>query len=227
MHLDRRNWAVGISQIVTRNLIMGFAYEATTSEGYEQNPYRSIRYLDPTSASGFSFAPEVYPTTRTGNAFAVKARYYLPWRAAANGDFRYYYDTWGIHAYTIDAGYSHPFLDEALLMDIGYRYYTQTQATFYSDLFPRANYQNYMARDRELSSMWTSAFGIGGSYDFMRSPWHFLKKSIASFHLDEIHYHYRNFRNAYVEMQEHLAPGTGPLYHNNAVSEQLFVTFYF
>ena len=226
-HLDRRQWALGITQIMTRNLIMGFNYEANTEQGYTQNPYRSIRYLDPTSASGFSFAPEVYPTTRTGNAFAFKAKYYLPWHAAANGGFRYYYDTWGIRAETYDLGYTHPFLDEALVADITYRYYTQNSASFYSDLFPRANYQTYMARDRELSSLYTEAFGGGISYDFMRSPWRFLKKSTISYRIDEIWYRYRDFRNAYVEETQHLMPGTGPLYRNNALSQQVYVQFYF
>jgi hypothetical protein len=226
-HLDRRNWSLGISQIVTRNLIMGFNYEANTEQGYTQNPYRSIRYLDPTSASGFSFAPEVYPTTRTGNAFAFKAKYYLPWHAAANGGFRYYYDTWGIRAQTYDLGYTQPFLDEALIADVTYRYYTQNSASFYSDLFPRANYQTYMARDRELSSLYTEAFGGGISYDFMRSPWRFLKKSTISYRIDEIWYRYRDFRNAYVEETQHLVPGTGPLYRNNALSQQVYVQFYF
>jgi hypothetical protein len=226
-HLDRRQWALGITQIVTRNLIMGFNYEANTEQGYTQNPYRSIRYLDPTSASGFSFAPEVYPTTRTGNAFAFKAKYYLPWHASANGGFRYYYDTWGIRAETYDLGYTHPFLDEALVADVTYRYYTQNSASFYSDLFPRANYQTYMARDRELSSLYTEAFGGGISYDFMRSPWRFLKKSTISYRIDEIWYRYRDFRNAYVEETQHLLPGTGPLYRNNALSQQVYVQFYF
>jgi len=226
-HLDRRNWSLGISQIMTRNLIMSFNYEANTEQGYTQNPYRSIRYLDPTSASGFSFAPETYPTTRTGNAFAFAGKYYLSWHAAANAGFRYYYDTWGIRAETYNVGYTHPFLDEALIVDVTYRYYTQNAATFYSDLFPRANYQTYEARDRELASLYTQSYGGGISYDFMRSPWRFLKKSTISYRIDEIMYRYRDFRNAYVEETEHLVPGTGPLYRNNALSQQIYIQFYF
>jgi hypothetical protein len=226
-HLYRRNWSIGVSQILTRNLILDLAYEDHTEQGYTQNPYRSIRFVDPSNPKIFDEAPEIYPTTRTGNAFAVKAKYYLKWNAAVNGGFRYYYDTWGIRGQTYDIGYIQPLMHERLNVDVTARYYTQNAASFYSDLFPTANYQNYEARDRELSSLYTEAFGVGLSYDLQRSPWHFIKKSTLSVRIDEVMYRYRNFRNAEIELLDKLAPGTGPLYRNNAISEQIFLSVFY
>ena len=80
--VDRRNYRFGLQQIVTPRLMAGLNYEVITDEGFLNNPYRSVRYLDDTSARGFSFQPELYPHTRTSNAIAVNARYYLPYRAA-------------------------------------------------------------------------------------------------------------------------------------------------
>ena len=88
--LDRRSYSVGVSQIVTKNLILGAAFETITDEGFLNNPYRSVRYLDPTSGTGYSFQAEVYPRTHTSNAIAVNGRYYLPFRAAVNGEYRFY-----------------------------------------------------------------------------------------------------------------------------------------
>lgn len=222
--LDRRQYSVGVSQIFTRNLIVGFDYEANTSQGYEPNPYRTYRYLDPTSAQGYSFSPEVYPTTRTGNAFAIKARYYLPWQAAASGGYRYYTDTWGIHASTLELGYTHPFMHERLIADLGLRYYTQSHASFYSDLFPRYNSQNYLARDRELSSLYTESLSGVLTYELPKARWSFIKRSTASLHLEGLLYRYRDFLNASVK---NVVPGTEPRYSNSALNAMILAQFYF
>lgn len=222
--LDRRQWSVGVSQIFTRNLIVGFDYEANTSQGYEQNPYRTYRYLDPLAANGYSFAAEVYPTTRTGNALAIKAKYYLAWHAAASGSYRYYTDTWGIHSHTLELGYTQPLYKNRLTADAGFRYYTQNQASFYSDLFPRFDYQNYMARDRELSSLYTESISGALTYELPKARWHVIKRSTASVRLEELLYRYRDFRNATVVG---VTPGTEPLYSNSAFNAVILAQFYF
>ena len=107
--LLRRQLRLGLSQIVTRNMLLGFSFETIAEEGYLNNPYRSVRYLDSGSASGYSYQPEVYPDTRTSNAIAARSRYYLPYRAAVYGEYRYFTDTWGIDAHTAEVGYTHPY----------------------------------------------------------------------------------------------------------------------
>ena len=51
---DHRGYAVGLSQILTRNLIASFNYEVLTDQGYLQSPYRKILFLDPTAGNGFT-----------------------------------------------------------------------------------------------------------------------------------------------------------------------------
>jgi hypothetical protein len=221
--LDRRTYAVGVSQILTRNLIAGFDYEAITEEGYLQNPYRAIRYLAPDGTT-FLTAPEVYPKTRTGNAIALRAKYYLPWRASVSGRYRYYFDTWDIRAHTGEIGYTQPFLGDALYADLSYRYYRQNAASFYSDLFPRANFQNYMGRDKELAAGDNQSVGVGLTYDLMKSPWRFVKRSSVSLKYDYIMYRYDDFRDASVRG---VTPGTEPLYEYDASVVQVFVSVFF
>ena len=79
--VDRKTWSLGISQILTRNLLAGFDYEAITEQGYLQNPYRAIRFLAAPGSTIFLTGPETYPGTRTSNAAAVRLKYFLPWRA--------------------------------------------------------------------------------------------------------------------------------------------------
>jgi hypothetical protein len=68
--------------------------------------------------------------------------------------YRFYTDTWGVIGHTGELGYVHP-LDchiRAWILEDRVRYYTQTAADFYQDIFPRADFSNFMARDKELAT---------------------------------------------------------------------------
>ena len=69
--LDKQNYSVGITQILTKNLISSLNIETATDEGYLNNPYRTVRYFDSGSALGYSYEPELYPNTRTSNAVGI------------------------------------------------------------------------------------------------------------------------------------------------------------
>ena len=221
---DRTTWSLGLSQILTRNLLAGFDYEAITEQGYLQNPYRAIRYLAAPGSTIYLTGPETYPGTRTSNAVAGRLKYYLPWRAALTGKYRYFFDTWDIHAQTAEIDYTHPFLNEALVADLTYRYYTQNHASFYSDLFQFANQQNYMGRDKELAAQNNNSVGAAVSYDFLQSKHWVLKKASGSLHYDYIMYKFKDFRDA---TQRQLPAGTEPLFHYNASVVQAFFSIWF
>ena len=153
--LTRQNYRLDLSQVITKNYIMSFIVESITDEGFLNNPYRQVRYLDPSVPLGYSYQFEVYPETRTSTAYTLTGKYYLPYRAAIFGEYRGYTDTWGIDAYNYEIGYIHP-LEEDWTFEVSYRFYDQQQADFYADLFPFQNAQNFLARDKELST-YTSA----------------------------------------------------------------------
>jgi hypothetical protein len=69
-----RSYRVSLSQVLTKDLLLGISYEAIADEGFLNNPYRSVRYVDAASPVGFIFEPEVYPGTRTSNAAAQRLR---------------------------------------------------------------------------------------------------------------------------------------------------------
>jgi hypothetical protein len=142
-------------------MLLSLNYEVITEQGYLHNPYRSMRYYGP-AAGTYSYGPETYPATRTGNAIAARLKYYLPWRAALEGGYRFYTDSWGIDAHTASVDYTHPMWGKWVFSG-RYRFYTQTGADFYSDLFPNANYQNFMARDKETASFCAISLGVGAS----------------------------------------------------------------
>jgi hypothetical protein len=221
---DHRGYSLSLSQILTRNAILGFNYELLTDQGYLANPYRKIRYLSPGQGAGFTLANQVYPNTRTSYAASAQLKYYLPYRAALTGQYRYFHDTWGILAHTVELDYTHP-LGKHWIFDGSLRYYRQGAADFYSDLFPRANYQNFMARDRELAAFHSYTVGAGASYQFQVSgvPW--ISKSSANVRVDHLLVDYSDFRNALLAGT--YGAGNEPLYKLNANIFQVFVSIWF
>ena len=220
--VDRRNYRFGLQQILTPRLMAGLNYEVITDEGFLNNPYRSVRYLDETSARGYSYQPELYPHTRTSNAIAINARYYLPYRAAVHGEYRYYTDTWGIDANTVSLGYTHPW-GKRWIFEAGYRWYDQSAADFYSDLFPRADAQNFLARDKELSTFTSHMFSLGATYELPSLGWERLRRSTVNLYYDRINYQYDDFR----DVTTGGAPGTEDLYGFDADVFRLFISGWF
>jgi Protein of unknown function (DUF3570) len=222
---DHRGYAVGLSQILTRTLIADFNFEVLTDQGYLQSPYRKILYLNPTAGLGYTQAEQVYPHTRTSNAGSVELKYYLPYRAAVTGKYRYFSDTWGIRAHTAELGYTQPAW-RRWIFDGSVRFYTQTPASFYSDLFPRANFQNFEARDRELAAFNSYTAGFGFSYEFPipRNRW--INKSTFNIRLDHLIIDYKDYRNALLIGPTYTA-GNEPLYKLNATIFQLFFSIWF
>jgi hypothetical protein len=220
--VDRRSYRVGLSQIVTPKLMLGLGYETITDDGFLNNPYRSVRYVDADNPAGFAFQPEVYPSTRTSNAVALNARYFLPYRAAVSGEYRWFTDTWGIDANTVRLGYTHP-LGERWVIEGGYRWYDQSAADFYSDLFPRRDAQNFLARDKELSTFTSHMLSVGASYEFGASRWSFVKRSTVNLFYDRIRFDYDDFRDILAGG----TPGAEPLYGFDANVYRVFVSAWF
>jgi len=219
---NHRGYSLSLSQILTRNLIANFNYELLTDQGYLANPYREIRYLS-AGGLGFTLAPQVYPDTRTSSAASIQLKYFLPWRAAFSAQYRYFRDTWAIVANTFELGYTQPW--QQWTFDGSLRFYEQTHADFYSDLFPRADYQNFEARDRELAAFHSYTIGVGAAYQFHvpSAPW--INKSTFNVRADHLLVDYSDFRDALLAAQ--YGAGKEPLYKLNANILQVFVSVWY
>jgi hypothetical protein len=219
--VQRQQYRLGLSQVLTRNLLLGLSFETITDEGFLNNPYRAVRYLD--GSGGYQYEPEVYPHTRSSDAASIRMRYYLPYRAALHAEYRRYSDTWEIAASQFELGYTHP-LNNGITLEARIRGYSQDHAEFYSDLFPFAQAQNFMARDKELSTFTSTTLRVGASYDIVRSGWRFIDRGTVNVSLDHIMFEYEDFRDLTVTG---VAPGEEPLYSFDANVLQFFVSFWF
>ena len=234
--MESQSFNLSVSQIITKNLLLSTQYEVVTDEGFLRSPYRSVRFfIDPFSQGR---QDEIYPNTRSSNAASVRAKYFLPYRAAIDGMYRFYTDTWGVIGHTGELGYVHP-LDKPWaggnwIFEGRLRYYTQTAADFYRDIFPRADFANFMARDKELATYDAITAGVSATYEFKiaRFPW--LSKGSLNLRYDYMTVNYDNFRDATFSLGSFgvlpdtpLAPGTEPMYKLNANIIQFFISAYF
>ena len=219
----RQHYGVGLTQILTRNMIASLNYEAITDEGFLNNPYRSVRYFNPSTGLGYSYEPELYPHTRTSNAVGLRMKYYLPWRAALEGEYRYFSDTWGIDSNTASVAYTHPMGPWTFTGK--FRYHDQTGADFYADIFPRPEATNFRGRDKELSSLTSYTFRVAASYQFIdvSNAWGFIKKGTVNASLNVLSVDYDEFS----DVRKGAVLGEEPLYHLDADVIQLFVSFWY
>jgi hypothetical protein len=219
---SRQKVGLALTQVATKNLILGLNYENVSDNGFLNNPYRSVRFIDPNAALGFSFAPEVYPNTRSSNALSFSANYYLPYRAAIYTEIRTYSDTWGINATNAKLGYIHTFGDE-WIVEVRTRFYQQDEADFFQDLFTRENEFNFLARDKELSRFDNISAGLSVSYEKKFSEKAFFKKATLNYELDHIRFDYDNFRNVLAEGPV----GEEPLFSFSANVMKIFFSIWY
>ena len=223
--LDKQTYSVGITQILTKNLISTLNFETATDEGFLNNPYRSVRYFDAGSALGYSYEPELYPNTRTSNAIGLRARYFLPYRAAIEGEYRFFTDTWNIDGHTAALSYIQPWRE--FIFTGQFRYHNQTGADFYRDIFARAQETNFRGRDKELSPLTSYTFKLKASYELLNDDgndyWGFIKKATISASLDLLHVDYDDF----ADLSAAAPLGSEPLYKLDANVFQLYFSIWY
>lgn len=225
-----RRFNLGISQIITKNLLIGTTFESVIDEGELENPYRVNRFL--ATVNSTQDQPEVYPNTRNSDAFALRGIYFLPYRASVRGEYRIFSDSWGIEADTFELRYVHPLSEYGLTLEGKFRAYEQTQANFYSDLFFTPNIEDrpgefieFRARDKEMSEFTTTTIGFGITYDLGGDYFSFIERSSLNFYLDHIQFDYANFRDRTPNANTVL--GNEPLYNFNANVIRFFYSAWF
>jgi hypothetical protein len=224
-----RSFLAGVSQVVTKNLISGVTLEVITDQGLLSNPYRSIRFVDnaPGNVLGYGLGQQIYPNTHTSTAVEGRLKYYLPYRAAVSGSYRYFDDTWKVRAHTAELGYTQP-ISNLWILEGRLRYYTQTHASFYSDLFPFANSQNFTARDQNLASTTNYTIGLKATYAFLPDGWKIFKRGTVTGDVSRIRFKYGDFRDIRdYGIANGYSPGTEPLYKFDATIYQIYVSMFY
>jgi hypothetical protein len=165
--VDLDNFQTGWTQTWTPVLATQLILYGALQHGFLENPYRSV-----VIAPAGDQALENHPDNRLRLAAALRAKYYLrSLRVAFTAGGRVYRDTWDILGQTYELE-AERFLWPELRVMVRGRYYTQTEALFWSDDYtggepldgPRGQ---YWTGDRELSPL--SSYLLGGRFVFKKN----------------------------------------------------------
>ena len=201
---DASHWQyrAGVTQVLTPRWLMSLNLEAISDQGYLGSPYRVARVFG-------AAVPERDPGTRTSRAAKLRVIGDIGWRSSVNAEYRYFWDTWGIRAHTVELGASRH-MGERWLLDASMRYYSQGKALFYSD---NSTLQTaYVSRNRELGTFTDMGPSVKLSYSAVRVPGRYEVKLNAAY--EWLRFQYSDFTDL----------RTGQLYSFNANILELFVS---
>jgi hypothetical protein len=162
-----RHWQyrLGATQILTSRWTASANLEAIDDDGYLGSPYRLARVFD-------TYVHERDPRTRESKALKLSTTGDVTGEGATNrssvrAEYRYFWDTWGIRAHTLELGYNRWF-GPNLIGETFLRYYRQEHAVFYSDDAPTETL--YVNRNRQLSTFHDVSLGATLTYTLKSVP---------------------------------------------------------
>lgn len=144
-----------VTQNLTPTMNLQLSGFGSVLDGFQSNPYRRVRV-------GPNEPQEHIPDVRGRLAVSARLNKYISaLRSAAHFDGRFYSDTWGVNAGTLELGYSQ-YVGSSLLIKVHARIHQQSAATFFKDAFfyqTMSSAGEYFTGDRELSPVRNVLFG--------------------------------------------------------------------
>ena len=151
---------VGVTQLLSPKTTFNAAFTFGNDSGYLNDPYRVINF----SLSGFAY-PEVRPRHRNKEVLFFDLNHFFDCaNAAGDLSYRFYHDSYGIIAHTVEATWTQH-LGKYVILEPLARFYEQSAANFYqtsvngyfpTDPLPRPT---FYSADYRLSNLATVTYG--------------------------------------------------------------------
>lgn len=140
-----------VSQVLGRRLLGQVGWFVSLLGGFQESPYRMAELSDGT------FTPESAPDDRTRQSVVLRLRGALSPTWFLGGDYRFYFDTWGIDAHTVQVALENE-ASSWFEWRLRTRIYRQSPADFYADVYDAMH--EFMTADRELGGLWSALVGV-------------------------------------------------------------------
>jgi hypothetical protein len=121
--------SAGITQVLSPTTVANVNYGVTVQLGELGNTWNAVPLANDTRG------PELLPTERVRHAVVGRLAQFLPWNGALRLYYRFYDDTWGIVAHSIE-GQLMQRLTPTFYVGGFYRFHTQTGPPFFTTLAP-------------------------------------------------------------------------------------------
>jgi hypothetical protein len=145
------DWILGVTQVLTANDIVQLNLGYSAGKGYFDDPYKT---------------GDIRPDSKYHYTFLTRWNHYFKQTdGSSHLSHRYYNDTFGVIAHTLEAEYVQPFGD-GWTIEPSARFYTQTAANFYvgidplSPAFPNPSSLKYLSLDERLSEFGAVTLGF-------------------------------------------------------------------
>jgi hypothetical protein len=190
---------LGVSQVISRDLLVQLNYSFSDSSGYLNDPYKIVSVVDGTSGDTIAHTPapgldgpsheylfEGRPDSRTKHSIFTQAKYYMDGKVL-DASYRFMTDDWDIQSHTADLRYRWP-LGNAMYVEPHFRFYTQTEADFYqTSIVDGAPLPAFASNDYRLGNFDAITAGMkfgwqtrGGSDMSVRVEWYQQRGDIPS-----------------------------------------------
>jgi hypothetical protein len=146
--------ALSYSQIINRRLQVAFLADAVYQHGYLGLPFHRIYF------NNGSEGVERLPANRFKIPLGIRASYFLGDHLVLRGYYRYYHDTWGLDAHTLNietAVKLTPFFSVTPF----YRYYVQNGVKYFAPFQAHDPGQAFYTSNYDLSAFHSHFFGAG------------------------------------------------------------------
>jgi len=172
---DVFDFVLGVTQVVSKNLLVQLNYSYSDSSGYLSDPYKILSIVDgvtgdaiptirpPGSEDGPSQLNvfEHRPDERVKHSLFTQAKYYMDGKVL-DLSYRYMTDDWEIDSQTVDLRFRWPLGDRSYV-EPHIRYYSQSEAEFYrSSLTDSEVLPEYASSDYRLGNF--DAITVGAKY---------------------------------------------------------------
>lgn len=148
------------AQILTKRFQALFSYELTIQKGLLSTPFHRVYFNDGTDIYSRTGSIEILPDSRIKNAFAIRTSVYPFDFIIGRFYYRYYFDTYKIHAHTFNAEIPVK-ITRFISVYPFYRYYVQTQAEWFRPYGEHDLSQYYFTSDYDLSALSSNKLGVG------------------------------------------------------------------
>jgi hypothetical protein len=165
---------LGVTQVISKNLLVQLNYSFSDSSGYLNDPYKVVSLVDAVTGDVVPRTPtpgvagpsheyvwEGRPDQRTKHSVYGQAKYYMGGKVL-DASYRYMTDDWDIDSHTVDLRYRWP-MGDSRYIEPHLRFYTQTDASFYQvGIVDGAPLPAYASNDYRLGNF--DAITVGLKY---------------------------------------------------------------
>lgn len=133
---DTTDLLLGISQVLSRRMVVQLNYSLSDSSGYLTDPYKILSVIDPTTGEPvpgpdglYAYRYESRPDSRRKQSLFGKLKYRFE-SGTLDASYRYMTDDWDVVSHTAELRYRWE-MQASSYLEPHLRFYTQTAADFY------------------------------------------------------------------------------------------------